>query len=196
MKISNSNLLLVVVEQAEDVLFGEAFAAAEEVEFDSEGQAGDYAAELLDQLEGCFHGAAGGEQVVDEQDALAGLDGVEVDFEGVGAVFEVVGDAGDGRGELARLAHGDEAGVEAVGERGAEDESARLDAEDEVDFAFEIVRGEGVDEHGHADAVFEHGGDVVKEDSRLGKIRDGAHQRFEGIYVDGFGHTSSYSCRS
>jgi hypothetical protein len=36
--------LLVVVEEAEDVVVGEAFAAAEEVELDGEGEAGDFAA--------------------------------------------------------------------------------------------------------------------------------------------------------
>jgi hypothetical protein len=121
------------VKQAEDVVLLEAVAAFEEVELDGEGEAGDLAAELLDELDGGFHGAAGGEQVVDEDDALAGLDGVEVNLERVGAVFEIVGDAGDWRGELARLAHGDEAGIEAVGQSGAEDESARLNAEDEID---------------------------------------------------------------
>jgi len=34
--------LLIVVEQAEDVLFRESFAATEEVKLDSEGQAGDF----------------------------------------------------------------------------------------------------------------------------------------------------------
>ena len=58
-----------------------------------------------------------------------------MDLQRVGAVFELVGDPGDGRGQLARLADRDEPGVETVGESGSEDEAAGLDAEDEVDFA-------------------------------------------------------------
>ena len=65
--------LLVVVQQAEDVVLLEAVAAFEEVEFDGECEAGDFAAQLLDQLDGRFHGAAGGEQIVDQHHALAGL---------------------------------------------------------------------------------------------------------------------------
>jgi hypothetical protein len=131
---SPRNFLLVVVEQAEDVVLGEFGAAFEEVELDGEGEAGDLSAELLDELDGGLHGAAGGEQVVDQDDALAGLDGVEVDLQRIRAVLQVVADAGNGRGQLLGLAHGDEAGVEAVGQRGAEDEAARLDAQDQVDF--------------------------------------------------------------
>ena len=40
--------LFVVVEEAEDVVLFEALAAAQEVEFHGEGQAGDFAAQLLD----------------------------------------------------------------------------------------------------------------------------------------------------
>jgi len=178
--------LFVVVEQAEDVVLLEAVAAFEEVEFDGEGEAGDFSAELLDELDGGLHGAAGGEQVVDEDDALAALDGVEVNFEDVGAVFEIVSDAGDGRGKLAGLAHGDKAGVEAIGEGGAEDEAARLNAEDQIDLVFDVVRGEHVNELCEAGLVFEDGGNVVKKYPWLGKIGDGAHERFEGFHIHGF----------
>ena len=108
------------MEKAEDVEAVKAVAPLEEVELDGEGEARDVAAELLNEFHGGFHGAAGGEQVVDEDDALAALHGVEMDLEGVGAILEVIADAGDGSGELARLADGDEAGIEPVSERGAE----------------------------------------------------------------------------
>ena len=61
------------------------------------------------------------------------LDGVEVDLEGVGAVLERVGLADGARRQLARLADRDEAGAEPLGHRRAEDESAALDADDDVD---------------------------------------------------------------
>ena len=64
--------LFVVVEEAEDVVLAELGAAFEEVEFDGEADAGDFAAELADELDGGLHGAAGGEEVVDDDDALAG----------------------------------------------------------------------------------------------------------------------------
>jgi hypothetical protein len=190
LKESSIALLLVVVEEAEDVVFLEAISAFEEVEFYGEGEAGDFTAELLDELYGGLHGAAGGEEVVDEDDALAGLDGVHVDLQGVGAVLEVVGDAGDGGGELARLAHGDEAGVEAVGEGGSEDEAAGLNAEDEVDVFFDVIRGERIDEFGEAGLIFEKRGDVIEEDAGLGEVGYGADEGLQLFYVDrlGFGH--------
>src|SRR6185437_5272504 len=85
--------LFVVVQEAEDVVLLKLFAALEEVEFDGEAQACDLAAELADQLDGGLHRAAGGEQVIDDDDALAGLNGVEMDLERVAAVLEVVGHA-------------------------------------------------------------------------------------------------------
>ena len=171
--------LFVVVEEAEDVVLFEAVAAFEEVEFDGESQAGDISAELLDELDGGFHGAAGGEQVVDEDDALAGLDGVEVNLEYVGAVFEIVCDARDGRGEFSGLSDGNKTCIETVGEGGAEDEAARFNAEDEIDLVLDVMCGEHVNELGEAGLVFEDRGDVVEEDAGLGEVRDGAHERFE-----------------
>jgi len=188
--------LLVVVEQAEDVVLGEAVAAFEEVEFDGEGEAGDFSAELLDQLDGGFHGAAGGEQVVYEDDALAGCDGVEVNLKGIGTVLKVISDAGHGSGELARLAHGHKAGVEAVGQGGSEDEAAGLDAKDQVNVVRDIVRRQGVNELGEASLVLEQGGDVVEQDAGLGEVGYGADQLFQGLHIDGvgrlafFGHAS------
>lgn len=167
------------MEQAEDIESGESLASTKEIEFDSKAKADRIATEPAHELECGFHGAASGEQIIDKQNALAGLDGVEVNFEGVGAVFEIVGDADHGRGQLARLAHGDKAGVEAVGERRAEDEAARFNAENEIDLAFQPVSGHGVGERGKSSGVFEQGGDVVKKYAGLGVIGHGADERFE-----------------
>ena len=180
-----ADALLVVVEEAEDVVVREARASVEEVELDGESQADDFSAQLFDELDGGLHGAAGGEEVVDEDDALAGLDGVEMDFEGVGAVFQIVRDASDGGGKLFRLAYGDEAGIEAVSERGTKDEAAGFNAKDEIDLLLEVVGGKGVNELGEAGLVLEDGGDVVEEDAGLGKIRDGAYEALDVINVQG-----------
>src|SRR6201999_1624879 len=121
--MGSTKMLLVVVKEGEDVVLREAGAAFEEVELDGDGDAGDDAAEALDELDRGLHGAAAGEQVVDVDDALAGLDGALVNLWRVAAVLEVVLDGFSGRGEFAGLADGNEAGVEAVGERGGEDEA-------------------------------------------------------------------------
>src|SRR3954470_9736357 len=55
------------------------FAAAfEGDELDKDGDAGDGAAELRDEIATGLHGAAGGEEIIDDQDALAGDDRVGV----------------------------------------------------------------------------------------------------------------------
>ena len=72
-----------VLDDAGDPASVEPVAALEEFELDQERQADDLALEPLDQLDRALDGAAGREQVVDDQDLLAGLDGVAVDLEGV-----------------------------------------------------------------------------------------------------------------
>ena len=101
--------------------------------------AGHFAAVLLDELRGGGGGAAGGEQIVDNQDAVAGGDRAGVHFERVGAVLQIVGDADALAGQLFRLAHGDEAGAERVGQRRGEDEAARFDADHQIDAGVLVV---------------------------------------------------------
>src|SRR5215212_11057992 len=91
---------------------------------DEEGDARDDAAGVLDELAHGAGGAAGGEEVVHDEDAVAAGDGVDVDFEGVGAVFELVGGGYGFPGELVGLAGENEALAGAVGEGSAEDEAA------------------------------------------------------------------------
>src|SRR5579863_5649884 len=121
-------------------------AAVEEVEFEDEAEAGDAAAEVLDQFGDGGGRASGGEDVVDDQDLLAGNDGVPVNFQRIGAVFERVFDALDGGGQFIRLADGNEAGADGVGEDGSEDEAAGLDANDGGDPGIAIPCAEGIDD--------------------------------------------------
>jgi len=66
-------LLLVVVQQTEDIEALEAAAALQEVEFNGKGQPDDFSAKLLDQLHGGLHRASGGQQIIHQHNALAGL---------------------------------------------------------------------------------------------------------------------------
>ena len=100
-----------------------------------------------------------------------GLDRVAVDLERVRAVLERVLD-GDRLGrQLAQLAHRHEAGVELVGHRGAEDEAARLHADDEVDLLAGVRREHQVDRFLVRGRVLEQGRDVVEEDARASGSR-------------------------
>src|SRR5260370_31743628 len=96
--------LFVVLDQGEDVEAAQLLAAVEESELDGEGGAFDCTPELLDEFGGGGGGATGGEQVIANDHALAGLDGVFVDFERVCAVFQGIGHArGFGGGGFFRL---------------------------------------------------------------------------------------------
>src|SRR5215218_10591580 len=123
---------VIVGDERDDVVGGEAGAAVQVGKLYEEGDAGDGAAGVLDELAHGESGAPGGEQVVGDEDAGAFGDRVGVGFEGVGPVLELVG-GGDGlAGEFVGFAGEDEALAGAVGEGGAEDEASSLGGEDAV----------------------------------------------------------------
>ena len=110
---------------------------------------------------------------------LAGLYGVGVDFERIGAVFELVGDGHCFRGQLFWFADGDESGVEAVGESRRENKATRFDSGDDVYFVTVVVLAETVDERVEAAWVLQQSGEVVEKNAGLGVIGNFADQFFE-----------------
>ena len=120
------------------------------------------------------HGAAGGQQVVQQHHALAGLHRIGLHLDPVGAVFQRVVQP-DGRArQLARLAQHDEAEAEFQRQRRGDQEAAALDAGQHVG----LVRADDVGQARHrrapGRAVPQQGGDVVEQDARLREIRDAA----------------------
>src|SRR6266404_1029496 len=110
-----------------------------------EGGAFDRTAQLLDEFGGRGGRATGGEEVVADDYALAGLDGVFVDFEGVRAVFQGVGDA-DGFGrKLLRLSNRDKSRAKPVRQSGSKNESAGFDPCHHVDGVTIVMLAEPVD---------------------------------------------------
>lgn len=63
----------------------------------------DLSAQTLQQFFARHHGASSGDQVVDQQHAVTGFDGVGVQLDGGAAVFEFVGFFHRGEGQLAFL---------------------------------------------------------------------------------------------
>src|SRR5262249_52527055 len=92
-----------VLDDAGDAAAVEPVAALQEVQLDEEREADDVALQALDELDRALHRAAGGQEVVDDQDLLAGLDRVAVDLERVRPVFEGVLDGDRLRRQLAEL---------------------------------------------------------------------------------------------
>ena len=125
--------LRVVFYQAEHLVSSQFVASLEEGEVNEEGDGDDLSTETADQLRRGRRGPARREQVVDDENALPLCDCVLVDLYGVRAVLEFILRAHCLGRELARLACRNETDAHLVRHGGAEDEPARLDAEDEVD---------------------------------------------------------------
>ena len=67
---------------------------------------------VLDKLACRRNGTTGGNEVIDDKDAIAGLKGIRVDLERIGAVFEFVADGHGLARKLSGLTCGDEARAE------------------------------------------------------------------------------------
>src|SRR5262249_26817030 len=84
----SAELLFVVLNQRKNIRVGQFTAAVQKSEFDGEGGAFDLSAEFFNQFCRGEGRAAGGKKIVANQNTLAGLDGVFMHFERIGAVFE------------------------------------------------------------------------------------------------------------
>jgi hypothetical protein len=165
-------LLPLVPDEALDLVALQGVTAAEQLELDGEPQAHHLTAQALDQPDRRRRGAARGEDVVHDEQPFTGMDRIAVDLELPGAVLEDVLLPGDRPRQLPGLADGDERGAPPVGDRGRQDETTGLDADDAVDLdPGEPVR-DGV--HGEAEriGITEQGRDVAKRDAGPRVVRD------------------------
>ena len=125
-------------------------------------------------------GAAGRDQIVDQQDIGAGRAGIFMHRDPVSAIFQRIV-LGDGRaGQLAVLADQQHAGLERHRQRGGEQEAACLDPRDKVDRPGRRRR-HPFDALGKAMRVEQQRRDVAEHDSRLRKVGDRPDQRLPGV---------------
>src|SRR5579859_3149724 len=149
-----------------DIVASQHLATLEVDELDEEAETDHLAAQHLDQLRDRPGGAAGRDQVVDDQHLLAGQDRVLVDVEDIVAVLQRVFDAAGREGQLARFADGDEAGAQLFGHGRTEDEPARLHGGDELDALARPAPAHHLDRLGQRAGVGEQRRDVAEHDSR------------------------------
>ena len=128
------------------------------------------------EVAGGGHGAAGGQHVVDEQHPLTRRERVAVHLDGGLAVLQLVGHGVGLAGQLAGLAHRDEADTERQRHRGAEREAACLDPGHLVDGDRAVVVEPGRGQRCHHGAerlvVGEDRCEVLEHNPRLGEVRD------------------------
>ena len=155
--------------------FADAFGATQVRQVDDEGGTHNVATHGFDQLQAGERGAASGEQVVHQQDSLAFENGVGVNLDPVGAVFELVVGADGLKRQFPLLADRNEACVQVKRHRTCKDKPARLDTRHLVDTHVT----ERFDQALHGDAeshrVLQQRGDVAEHDPGLGVIGDGAN---------------------
>jgi hypothetical protein len=144
----------------------------EEGQLDQEGQPHHDAAGLFDEPEGRRHRAPRREQVVHDQDALAGRDGVLVHGQGVAPVLELVLDRDRLRRQLPELPDRDEPRAELVRQGAAEDEPPGLDPDDDLDTGLDVAGGELVQDALEGLRVPQEGRDVLEEDALRREILD------------------------
>jgi hypothetical protein len=72
------------------ILCSQFFCSPQFGKVDDEGGGHHFAAGFADEIDGSTRGSAGGNEIIDQQDAVVLLDGVGMNLDGIDAVFEGV----------------------------------------------------------------------------------------------------------
>ena len=131
---------------------------------------GDDAAAPADQIDCRMHGAAGRQQIVEHDDALAVGDRILLNLDRVAAVFEVIGEAHGRARQFSLLADHRKAAAELVGDGCGDEKAARFDPDQQVGPVRPQRLGQARHRHPPCLRVREQGRDVVKEDPGFWKI--------------------------
>ena len=172
--------LFVVLQHREHVEAGKLRPAIEEFQFYREGRAHHFAAEFPDEAQHRPARAAGREQVIAQQDVLPRAHGVLVNFKLVRAIFELDVTEAVFHGSFLGLRTGTNPAPEPVGQRRRENESARLDSGDDVDFSPGVVLAELVDQRVKSLLILEQGRQVVEQGCPASDNRESRGSAFSG----------------
>jgi hypothetical protein len=165
----------------------EFLAAVEKGELDEEGGGHDVGVEGLEEFDRCRGRSARGEEVIDEQDVLAGLYGVFVNFHDSFAIFKGVGHRASGPRELSFLADRDKPGPEDLRHARGENEATSVNSDHFVDAGVAGGGGQMLQRSLEKVGVAEDGSDIFEDDPRLREVLHVADGSFE-IGDGGEGH--------
>src|SRR5271165_3819350 len=151
------------------------FSGASQIrEINDKASGNDVRAEFAQELHRAFGRAAGGDEIVDENDAFVRGHGVLVHLHFVEPILKRISDRHLDVRKLALFPDGDEAGRELMRDGASKYETARLDAGDLVDLGARPGLHEFVDRAAKRPRVTKKRGDVAEQDSGLRIVRDGA----------------------
>src|SRR5262249_32632739 len=122
-----------VVDEARHRAAAQPLASLQEIQLDQKCDIDDGAASRFEQRTGRFGRPAGRQEIIDERDALAGLNRITMQLDGRLTVFELVGALQFRRGQLAGFPHRYERRTQFESHGRREKEAARLDAGEDVD---------------------------------------------------------------
>lgn len=168
-----------ILNQRVNLPFGDFFPATEEKEFDQKRHGGHVRAAAFHKLRRRLRGTARGQDVVHDQNLVAGAQSVQMHFQYVGAVFQLIRRGPRPVGKFPLFPDGDESRTQGGRYRAAENEAARFNGNDFIDGAnaegFNQLRDglvEGL-------SVGQQGSDVFKDDPLFGKVGNIPNEAFE-----------------
>lgn len=116
------------------------------------------------------------DNVINDEDLLAGLDRIGLHLEEILAILLFVSLSLTRTGELALLAHGDEAGTQAQCQARTHQEATGLETDNDIGLLVTVVGGDvkfqGANQGLMQGGVGEDGQDILEQDSRRGEIRE------------------------
>jgi GNAT superfamily N-acetyltransferase len=158
--------------QAENLMRCQFFAAFEKRQFHKEGTARDAAARFFDQTAARQHRAAGRQEVIHEQHAGAGSHAVDMDLQLGAAVLQVVLKGMRAVRELARFAERDERPFQQQSQRSRKQEPPGFGSRHRIDLLALVMFLHALDRLAKGFRLSQERGNVLEKDARFGKIRD------------------------
>jgi hypothetical protein len=119
----------LILNQRTHIVPRQLLTPGKEFEFDDKYKANNDTTELLDEIDNCAGGAAGGEEVVGDNDAMAVADSVAMDLKGVLTIFQIVRNRRALSRQLAWFAYRHEPCSKVIRQRGRKDKTTRFDSD-------------------------------------------------------------------
>ena len=152
------------------------------LEFNEKVESGDFASQLTNERHRRSCGASGGQQVVHDQHPLSHTDRIAMDGKGVRPILKAIFDFKIVGGQLAGFPDRNESGIQPIRQYSAENEPARLDADDFGDPLPLIVGGQFIGDRRQGAGVLKERGDIVEENAGFGEVGNFPN---ESVIVDG-----------